>query len=615
MRKIWITGYCNYSQKKNKYPQLSHPIIEFQITFIPVKQTSMENTPGLSKISATLIGLLLILNYSVHGQITHTNPGAGEWQNLRFGLMMHWGIYSVAGGVWNGKNIEGYNEQIKHRAKISDEDYYKPLCKQFTAEKFDPDYIARLAREAGMKYIVITSKHHDGFNLYHTKLSELNAVDATPFGKDAIKLLSDACARQQMQFGVYYSLIDWHYPGTNGMIDHNSNPITPEIEEYEVGQLRELLTGYGPISEIWFDMSYPTPEQSRKLADLVHLIQPKCMISGRIFNGQEDFQLCSDNEVPDHWYEGPWESAVTVFHDTWGYRSWQVRDNLPGKIREKVREVAFVTAHGGNYLLNIGPKPDGTIVDFEVQMLRGIGQWMKVNGEAIYFSKPEPFLDLDFGYATCGAGRIYLYITDLPADGVLRVPNWIDTIPGVHVLSASVANALPCEIKNSALCIRLDKSQLDSNLTIVAVDYKSIAKPYLPSKLVALKKGQGTVLPVTGGLAWHRIYGNDYWSQRNMVVGREWNIKADTDSKWEVVISRSKGEKNTGYLLTVGNTGGQCILVASEKETCQSLGIYELSAREVTRFKLQSATPGKELDEANLTIRFVPVNEFTSSLP
>jgi len=186
-----------------------------------------------------------------------TPAGAAQWRDLKFGLMLHWGLYSVPGGVWNGTNVPGYNEQIKHRAKIPSAEYNQ-LTNQFRAEKFDPDFIARIAKEAGMRHVIITSKHHDGFNLWHTKLSDFNAVDATPFNQDAIKLLSDACARHGMKFGVYYSLIDWHYPGATPMSDHNSDAITPALEEYTMGQLRELLTGYGPLSEIWFDMSKPS---------------------------------------------------------------------------------------------------------------------------------------------------------------------------------------------------------------------------------------------------------------------------------------------------------------------------------------------------------------------
>lgn len=562
----------------------------------------------------SLISALFILSEpEISCQSTHKSSGADEWQSLRFGLMMHWGLYSVAGGVWNGKNIEGYNEQIKHRAKISHEDYYAPLCKQFKAEKFDPDYIARLAKEAGMKYVVITSKHHDGFNLYHTKLSELNSVDATPFAKDAVKLLSDACARQKMNFGIYYSLIDWHYPGSTLMSDSNSDPITPALLEYEVGQLRELLTGYGPLSEIWFDMSYPTLQQSRTLSDLVHLIQPKCMISGRIFNGQEDFLLCGDNEVPDHWYEGPWESAVSMFHDTWGYRSWQVREDLPGKIREKIREIAYVTAHGGNYLLNLGPKPDGTIEEYEVNVLKGIGEWMKANGEAVYNSKPEPFLNLDFGYASSSPGRIYLYIKDLPEDDILRIPGWVDSKPIAHVLSDVALENLPCEIKNGELNIKLNKNQLDGNQTIVAVDYKRDDKPFLPSNLITLSKTQAAIIPVSAGLGWNRIYGNDYYSQRNIVIGREWNIRSEVDGEWEITISRASGTTNAGYLVNVGNVEGQNILAASTTELNESLCVFKLAKGEVTSLKIHSATPGNELDEKDVSLKLIPVVKYSDT--
>ena len=133
-------------------------------------------------------------------------------------------------------------------------------------------------------------------------------------------------------------------------------------------------------------MSRPTLAQSRKFANLVHALQPNCMVSGRIFNGQEDFFVCSDNETPNDWFCGPWESPVSVYHDTWGYRSWQAHDNLPAKIREKVRDLAFVAARGGNYLLNIGPKGDGSIVEFEKQLLQGVGRWLRTNGEAIFGS-------------------------------------------------------------------------------------------------------------------------------------------------------------------------------------------------------------------------------------
>ena len=331
-----------------------------------------------------------------------------NWRSLKFSLMMHWGLYSVAGGMWKGAQVEGYNEQIMHRAKIPWPEYHT-LCSGFTAKNWDPDDIASLAEEAGMRYVVLTTKHHDGFNLWHTRSSEFNVFDATPAKQDVLGSLAKACARRHMALGLYYSLIDWHCPGAAPMSDTNSDPITSALEDYTVEQLRELLTGYGPIAEIWFGMSKPTRAQSTRFARLVHALQPACMVSGRIWNGQGDFQECGDNETPDHWLDGAWESSVTMFHDTWGYRSWQKHDDLAGKIREKIRDLAFITSRGGNYLLNIGPRGDGSLDPFDIAVLKGIGQWMEGHGAAIHDASPTPHLSVDFGYATSAPGRLYLF--------------------------------------------------------------------------------------------------------------------------------------------------------------------------------------------------------------
>ena len=540
----------------------------------------------------------------LHSEATPTR--ITKWRDLKFGLMLHWGLYSVPGGVWNGTNIEGYDEQIKHLARIPSEEYDQ-LTNQFRADKFDPDFIARIAKEAGMRYVVITSKHHDGFNLWHSQLSPFNAVDATPFGKDAIKLLSDACDRHGMKFGVYYSLIDWHYPGATPMSDHNSDAITPALEEYTMGQLRELLTGYGPLAEIWFDMSKPTPEQSQKFAALTHALQPNCMVSGRIFNRQEDFQLCGDNEIPTTWIAGPWETAVTTFHETWGYRSWQVRDDLKGKIREKIRDVAFITARGGNYLLNIGPRGDGSIVEFEADMLRGIGQWMKANDEAIFGTDPEPWLRLDFGYATSRSGRLYLFVKDFPAEGVLRVPGWQAPLPKAHVLSEPAGNALACSLDSQTLTIKLPKEKEDPNLTVLAVDYKS-SQPFLPADLVQLTSGQSFTLIATNGLPWQRLVGQDYYSQHPEIVAREWNLLTPETGDWLVVAHRATGGDTKGYLFSLGESAGQFILPASGSAVAQECGRVSLAGGKWVRLRLQAISPGGELADQNLALELRPAS-------
>lgn len=530
-----------------------------------------------------------------------------KWRELKFGLMLHWGLYSVPGGVWKGTNIAGYDEQIKHLANIPS-DQYDQLTNQFRADKFDPDFIARIAKAAGMRYVVITSKHHDGFNLWHSQLSSFNAAEATPFGQDALKLLADACARQGMKFGVYYSLIDWHFPGATPMSDHNSDAITPALEEYTMGQLRELLTGYGPLAEIWFDMSKPTPEQSQKFAALTHALQPDCMVSGRIFNRQEDFQLCGDNEIPTTWIAGPWETAVTTFHETWGYRSWQVRDDLKGKIREKIRDVAFVTARGGNYLLNIGPRGDGSIVEFEADMLRGIGQWMKVHDEAIFGTDPEPWLHLDFGYATSRSGRLYLFVKDFPTDGALRIPGWQAPLPKAHVLSEAADHALECSLEGQTLAIKLPKETEDPDLTVVAVDHNS-PQPFLPAAVVRLTPGQSLTLIATNGLPWQRLVGQDYYSQHPEIVAREWNLLTPETGDWLLVAHRAAGGDTKGYRFSLGQLAGQFLVPASSSTVSQECGRIRLVGGKLVRLQLQSISPGGELADQNLTLELLPASQ------
>jgi alpha-L-fucosidase len=361
-------------------------------------------------------------------------PGSGPsaetikaWQDRKFGMFIHFGLYSLAGGMWNGQRVDnGYSEQILANAPMPPMQY-EALAKRFDPVNFNADAIVALAKAAGMKFIVITAKHHDGFNLFQTALTPYNTVDGTPYHKDIVKQLAEACARAGLKFGVYYSTIDWHHPGGNTYIDGNSNPITPAQEAFNVAQLKELMSHYGPIAEIWFDMGKPTPAQSAHFAETVHTLQPQTMISGRVWNYYGDFAVMGDNSEPDVSVELPWQAPASMFPETWGYRSWQSRTNLRGKIRENITRLVRVVSQGGNYILNIGPEGDGSVVPYEAQVLDGIGQWLQRNGEAIYGTRKQPFTSLDFGYATVGPHAIYLFVAKLPPDHKLHLPGVTDT--------------------------------------------------------------------------------------------------------------------------------------------------------------------------------------------
>lgn len=388
---------------------------------------------------------------------THRPSAAtiAQWQDRRFGMFIHFGLYSALGGEWQGKRIDnGYSEQILANGNI-DGAAYAATAASFNPVDFDADAIARLAKAAGMKFIVITSKHHDGFNMFHTRVTPYNIVDATPFKRDVVKELAEACKKEGLAFGVYYSTIDWHHPGGNTYIEGNSNPITAGQEAFNVAQLKELLGNYGPIAEIWFDMGKPTAAQSRHFEETVHALQPQTMVSGRVWNHQGDFTVMGDNAEPKVRVEEPWQSPASMFPETWGYRSWQERGDVEAKVRENISRLVRVVSAGGNYILNIGPKGDGSVVPFEADVLRGIGAWMKTHGEAVYGTRASPFGKLDFGNATMGKDAVYLFIDHVPADGVLHLPGVVGSPFGdIRVLGGAPAVAVQAMREGNGLNIQ-----------------------------------------------------------------------------------------------------------------------------------------------------------------
>jgi alpha-L-fucosidase len=298
------------------------------------------------------------------------------WQDLEFGLFIHFGLYSLLGGVYNGKIIRrGYSEQILSHGYLSQADYER-LTTEFALPAFDADAIVRTAKQAGMRYVVITTKHHDGFCLFDTETTDYKSTNSA-CKIDIVKTLSEACRRAGLAFGLYFSWIDWHFPHALPISSHNSDAIPPLHHALNIAQLTELLTNYGPISELWMDMGAPTPEQSREVKALARTLQPQCMINGRIWNDEQDFLTMGDNQLPTVPLNCPWQTPASMYKETWGYRSWQERGDLKEKINELTATARTVVAEGGNYLLNIGLMGDGAIQGFEEQVLLGIGEQLK----------------------------------------------------------------------------------------------------------------------------------------------------------------------------------------------------------------------------------------------
>ena len=346
-----------------------------------------------------------------------------KWQCDKYSMFIHFGLYSHLGGVWEGEPVRsGYSEQIQSFAGIFG-DWYAETADVFDPTAFNAREIVALAQQAGMRSIVFTTKHHDGFCMFDTETTDYNSVDLTSSGRDYVRELSEACSEAGMKFGLYFSLIDWNYPHAYPISSHNCDFVTPQHHEFSKAQVRELLTKYGPISELWFDMGSLQPYQSQELYALVKELQPDCMVSGRLGNDVYDFAVMADNKLPDVTLHAPWQSAASMFSETWSYRSWQERGKVEDKVAEKLRSLIDVVSRGGNYLLNIGPDGTGAVVPFEREVLLQIGKWLEENGDAIYGTQPSPFREeFSWGDVTVKGNDMYLLLTgEYPKEGYIEL--------------------------------------------------------------------------------------------------------------------------------------------------------------------------------------------------
>jgi alpha-L-fucosidase len=310
---------------------------------------------------------------------------------VKFGLFIYWGLYAIPAGEWKGEPIKGIGEWIMNRAKIPVKEY-EQLAKQFNPVKFNADEWVQMATDAGMKYIVITSKHHDGFAIYGSKVSKYNIVDATPFKRDPLKELAAACARRNIRLGFYYSQAqDWHEPNGAGNAwdfgPDDKKDFDQYLREKAEPQVKELLTDYGPVCLIWFDTPrMMTTERSQRFIDIVHSLQPKCLIDGRL-GSAGDYRSMGDNRIPPTVVSGDWDVPATLNH-TWGFKKDDTDWKPP---QELIFKLVDIVSKNGNYLLNVGPTAEGIIPQASQDNLRAVGRWLKVNGDAIFGAGPTPF--------------------------------------------------------------------------------------------------------------------------------------------------------------------------------------------------------------------------------
>jgi len=529
-----------------------------------------------------------------------------EWFiNGKFGMFIHWGPYSVLGGEWKGKRIEqGDNaEWIMQRFQIPVEEYRK-VASTFNPTGFNAKAWVSLAQKTGMKYIIITSKHHDGFAMYDSDVSDYNIVDFTPFNRDPLKELSKACAAADIKFCVYYShREDWNHPYAYGNTwDFDSSQTNLDVMDYPelfrqylnakaVPQLKELLTGYGPLGIVWFDRGMYTQEQGKEFADLVHNIQPNCLVNGRVGHYDKellgDYQSMTDNGMPIGGIEEYWETPQTL-NDTWGYsrldQNWKSSEEI-------IRRMVTIVSKGGNYLLNVGPTGKGFIPEPSVRILAEVGRWMEKNSASIYGTSPSPFpYEMPWGYCTQHDNLLYLHIFDWPEDGKLKLEGLNNLINRAYLL-ADPANELLIHKQDSWL-ISLPKEPADPINSVVVAEIQGL--PDVDPFIIEQQRDKSILLDYlsasTHGRAVKRF--NRKGESGHFHISKmqspddyiEWHVKVSTPGIYDVDLTYAAihGWENEGFLIDSGKE--------QIKGTVKSTqGWYEYKTERVGQFKIKMA--------------------------
>ena len=458
------------------------------------------------------------------------------WREARFGLFIHWGIYAVPAGTHQGQPIENIGEWIMHYGEVPVVEY-KKYAADFNPTQYDPEAWVLMAKDAGMKYIVITAKHHDGFALFDTKVSDWNIVKATPYGRDVLKPLAAAAQKHGIKLGFYYSQAqDWVHPGGatwEGRWDPaQDGDMDRYLQQIALPQIEELFTNYGEISIIWWDTPIDmTPERARLFDDVFDL-QPGVITNNRLIYGLDgaygfrgDFRT-PEQHIPATGLEYDWEACQTM-NTTWGYKSY---DNEWKSSEILIRNLVDIASKGGNYLLNVGPMANGEIPPESLTRLKDVGAWMRVNSPSIYGTTASPFVRLPWGRATKkeypNATELFLHIFDWPKDGQLAVDGLRSEVIGAYFL-ADYQHEVPVTRSARGWVVDLPDEPLDQVNTVLVLKIKG---PLDVERLLPTQNSDGVLALVLTDVAIHNpSYGGELILSRDSYDNRiltEW-----TDSR------------------------------------------------------------------------------------
>ena len=443
--------------------------------------------------------VILFFQQVVSAQTISRDERMQWWREARFGMFIHWGVYAVPAGTWQGHQVGHGGEWIMNRGKISVADYHQ-IARQFNPIKYNPEAWVKMAKDAGMKYIVITAKHHDGFALFKSNASKWNVVDATPYGKDLLKPLVTACRKYGIRLGFYYSQAqDWNNPGgaaarkvasegwpnpDSARIDaytlahsghwdpaQTTDSMADYIDKVAVPQVKELLTDYGDVAVLWWDTPTGMKDEYAEKLQAVLSLQPKIITNDRLKrpNFPGDYKT-PEQKIPNLAdLDGKdWETCMTM-NGTWGYKSYDNKWKTPATL---IHNLVDIASKGGNYLLNVGPTAEGEFPQGSIDDLKAIGAWMKVNSEAIYGTKASPFGLLPWGRCTKkmqGSNTLlYLSVFDWPAGGKLTVPGLKSGVIKAQLLSGGAT--LTTSAGADGLVIDVPEKAPDTIASVIKVE-------------------------------------------------------------------------------------------------------------------------------------------------
>jgi alpha-L-fucosidase len=454
-----------------------------------------------------------------------TADRAALFRDGNYGMFIHWGLFSHLGGQWQGQTFYGIGEWIKRQMNISEADYMA-LAKEFNPSAFNASEIAKLAKEAGMKWIIITSKHHEGFAMFKSA-HPFNIVDATPFARDPMKELAAACKAEGLGFGFYYSHNqDWTAPGGSGGPKNNPDGSAATFEQYFrekcYPQVKEICTQYGPLNFVWFDTPGNMPKALvMEQAELVRKLQPNALLCSRIGHGMGDYESKGDMEVPSRNIEGLWETCDTT-NDSWSY-AWYDQNWKDAKAI--LHRLVSTVGRGGTYLLNIGPDGKGRVPPQAAKYLRKTGDWIRRYPQVIYSAGPSPWgYAMPWGDVTTVGTTLNLVVFDWPSDGKLMLPGLKTEIAAAGVVVNDKLQPITWKAHGTWTELHLPAAMPDQPASVVAVKLKEPAK-------VDTALGIHPNIPTPLLVAFAEVSGAEKKSIRWMEKFGEWKA-ADQVSRW-----------------------------------------------------------------------------------